>query len=191
MAPLLPVDVAGSRLHVGCVPGKAEAIAPLSVSEPSSVGTKQIAGHLPDITLAQLRDQRTIATQAQRLTETVDSQKMGMYTSTKLLKRGWSRKGGESAPLVPTPWPHDYVLGHGIDRNLSYKDLDIFQWQQGYFAILELIQNYPAKMLAMISHMKFIFQLRSTMARRVRNMAMVLYCLIFKTENTRGRIPSI
>jgi hypothetical protein len=51
------------------------------------------------------------------------------------------------------------VLGHGIDRNLSYEKLDIFKWQQGYCATLELIQNDTAKMLAMITHMKFIFQL--------------------------------
>jgi hypothetical protein len=129
IAPLLPADIAGLRLHAGSFPMRAEAIAPPAVAGPSSArGTKQLAGHLPDdITLSQLRDQPVIAAQVQSLTESVDSQRIGMYTSIKLLKRGWSRKGGESAPLVPTSWPHDYVLDHGIDRNLPYEDLDIFQ----------------------------------------------------------------
>jgi hypothetical protein len=81
--------------------------------------------------------------------------KQGMYMSSKILKRGWSRKGGECAPLVPTPWPHDYVLSHGTERKFSYEELDLFQWQQGYFAILELFQNDIPKLMAVISHMKF------------------------------------
>jgi hypothetical protein len=82
-----------------------------------------------------------------------------MAPSSKLLKRAWSRKWGDSVPTVPTPWPHDFVLGQGAEHSLSYEDLDIYQWQQGVCTIIENSQHNIPVLLSMISHMKYIFQL--------------------------------
>jgi hypothetical protein len=152
IAPLPQHDVSGSIPQAGLQLRGAEAIAPLSHPGVSDTlpwharphrGAEAIAPSLQQIpssrttqpgtqsdgvTLQDLRSLPGLAAQAHTLAGSVDVSKTGTLPPSKLLKRGWSHKGGDSVPTVPTPWPHDFVLGHGAQRSLSYEDLDIYQW---------------------------------------------------------------
>jgi hypothetical protein len=52
-------------------------------------------------------------------------------------KRGWARPGGDNAPKVCTPWPQDFVVGHGQRNRLLFDDLDVFQFFQGCISMIE------------------------------------------------------
>jgi hypothetical protein len=132
IAPSLSREAAASRTVSSNGGARAEAIAPPAALSGSGM-RREDSLTTDDVTLTELRRDPVISAQARQLTDSIEA-RQGMYMSSKMLKRGWSRKGGECAPLVPTPWPHDYVLGHGTERNLSYEELDLFQWQQGYCA---------------------------------------------------------
>jgi hypothetical protein len=56
-------------------------------------------------------------------------------------KRGWARPGGDNAPKVCTPWPQDFVVGHGRLKRLLYDDLDVYQFIQGCIAMVEQQQD--------------------------------------------------
>jgi hypothetical protein len=71
-------------------------------------------------------------------------------------KRGWARPGGDNAPKVCTPWPQDFVVGHGRRNRLLFDDLDVFQFVQGCISMIER-QSDVDTMRLMLS------QLRSTM----------------------------
>jgi hypothetical protein len=57
--------------------------------------------------------------------------------NTSATKRGWARPGGHNAPKVFTPWPQDFVVGHGRRNRLLYDDLDVYQFVQVCISIVE------------------------------------------------------
>jgi hypothetical protein len=77
-------------------------------------------------------------------------------TSATSSKRGWARPGGDNAPKVCTPWPQDFVVGHGRRNRLLYDDLDVYQFAQGCIAMIEQQQDVATMRL-------MLGQLRSTM----------------------------
>jgi hypothetical protein len=68
-------------------------------------------------------------------------------------KRGLVQLGGENAPIVQIPWPHDFVLGVGEKRRMYYSDLNWPQFLQGYTTIIEREKD-DSVARAMISHLK-------------------------------------
>jgi hypothetical protein len=71
-------------------------------------------------------------------------------------KRGWARPGGDNAPKVCTPWPQDFVVGHGRHNRLLFDDLDVFQFIQGCISMIERQPDVDTMRL-------MLGQLRSTM----------------------------
>jgi hypothetical protein len=71
-------------------------------------------------------------------------------------KRGWARPGGDNAPKVCTPWPQDFVVGHGWRNRLLFDDLDVFQFIQGCISMIERQPDVDTMRL-------MLSQLRSTM----------------------------
>jgi hypothetical protein len=97
-----------------------------------------------------------MSTQANQLVEKIEHSALGAYGLSKNLKRGFARAGGEDTPLVPTPWPHDFVIGYGDRQRLYYSDLDIFQWVQGFCTIITREPNVELKNL-MLEHFRELF----------------------------------
>jgi hypothetical protein len=108
------------------------------------------------LTLADMRKDDTLAAQASKMVEKLDLSGLGAYSYSKAMKRGWARAGGEDAPLVPTPWPQDHIIGHGFKQRLMYLDLDIYQWIQGILIIMEREPNVIIKNL-MLSYFVDLF----------------------------------
>jgi hypothetical protein len=80
----------------------------------------------------------------------------GNNMNTSTTKRGWARPGGDNAPKVCTPWPQDFVVGHGRRNWLLYDDMDVFQFVQGCISIVEQTTDMAVMRL-------MLAQLRSTM----------------------------
>jgi hypothetical protein len=95
-------------------------------------------------TLPGLRADQGAVQQAARL---VDSLNMGatgntnVISTTKTMRRGWTRQGGDFAPRFNIPWPQDFVLGTGRKNRVSYDELDMLQWVQGCISIIEREDN--------------------------------------------------
>jgi hypothetical protein len=88
-------------------------------------------------TISDLKADRVLVAHAQQMTEDISFTGAGTDFSThRPLKRGLYRSGGDIAPSRRVPWPQDFVADGGITK-LMYKDLDIFQWMEGYISILE------------------------------------------------------
>jgi hypothetical protein len=64
--------------------------------------------------------------------------------STKTMRRGWTRQGGDFTPWVNIPWPQDFVLGTGHKNCVFYDKLDVHQW-----SIIEREEN-PETQRAML-----------------------------------------
>jgi hypothetical protein len=71
--------------------------------------------------LENLRLDQSLSRQANNLVDTLDNSVQG---NDRYSKQGWARSGGELAPLVPTPWPQDHVIGQGRNYKLFYNDLN-------------------------------------------------------------------
>jgi hypothetical protein len=110
-------------------------------------------------TLQQFRQDPTLVQQANRQIDRLDDDTMGMSSkgnsvNTRAVKRGLARIGGDNAPIMNIPWPHDFVLGSGEKRRLHYGDLTWSQFIQGFATIMER-EPQEAVVRAMISHLKF------------------------------------
>jgi hypothetical protein len=103
--------------------------------------------------LNQMRSSDALVSQEEKLVNSMDVTQG--QSNSKVLKRGWTRHGGDNAPRVPTPWPQDFVLGHGAMRALSYEDLSVYQWVQGYLSIAQM-QGIET-LRAMVAHMQALF----------------------------------
>jgi hypothetical protein len=108
-------------------------------------------------TLQQFRNDKALVTQAHRHINQMDEDNLGknntVSATTRSQKRGLARLGGENAPIVQIPWPHDFVLGVGEKRRLYYSDLNWPQFLQGYTTIIER-ETDDSVARAMISHLK-------------------------------------
>jgi hypothetical protein len=83
------------------------------------------------------------ADQATRLVDSLDMGAAGntATSTTKSMRRGWTRQGGDYAPRVNVPWPQDFVLGTRRKNRVSYDELDMLQWAQGCISIIEHEEN--------------------------------------------------
>jgi hypothetical protein len=109
-------------------------------------------------TLQQLHGDPSLVSQAHRQLNQLEDENTGalncVHTTTRSAKRGLARLGGENAPIINIPWPHDYVLGEGEKRRLHYGDLNWAQFVQGYATIMEREPQHNV-VRSMISHLKF------------------------------------
>jgi hypothetical protein len=101
-----------------------------------------------------------VATAAQHMNSSVEvdlGRSLGtqLPSSARSQKRGLARLGGENAPIVQVPWPHDYVLGSGEKRRLYYTDLSWAQFIQGYTTIMER-EHLEYIVREMITHLKYL-----------------------------------
>jgi hypothetical protein len=77
--------------------------------------------------LAEWKADRVLVAQAQQLVDDVAFSRSGMDNyNIRNLKRGLFRSVGDIAPSRRVLWPQD----------LMYKDLNIFQWLEGYACII-------------------------------------------------------
>jgi hypothetical protein len=53
--------------------------------------------------------------------------------------------------------PHDYVFGTGEDIKIMYNELNIFQWVQGFAALIDNEQNLAIKG-TMLNHLELLMQ---------------------------------
>jgi hypothetical protein len=61
------------------------------------------------------------------------------------------------APTVKTPWPQDFVLGSGKKIKLFYEDLSIFEWINGYIAIVQAQTDSNTTRL-MMAHLRNLME---------------------------------
>jgi hypothetical protein len=106
--------------------------------------------------LSALRRDPTLMRQANSLVDGLDNTVSGMMLD-KFSKQGWARSGGDLAPRVPTPWPHDHVMGQGRNSKLYYDDLNIYEWSQGILAIIEAEEDINV-MRFMVPHYRAVYR---------------------------------
>jgi hypothetical protein len=86
--------------------------------------------------LQQFRNDSTLVSQAHRHINQLEEDNLGKNNSLlvehRSQKRGLARLGGDNAPIIQVPWPHNFVLGVGYKRRLYYTDLSWSQFLQGY-----------------------------------------------------------
>jgi hypothetical protein len=128
---------------------------PLAASKPSN------PAYSVHPTLQQFRaDASLVATATQQLNN-LEEADLGRSLGSQLpstarsQKRGLARLGGENAPIVQVPWPHDYVLGSGDKRRLYYTDLSWPQFIQGYTTIMER-EPLESIVREMVTHLKYL-----------------------------------
>jgi hypothetical protein len=102
-------------------------------------------------TLPELRSAQGAVQQAAKLGDCMDLGATGITNihSSKTMRQGWTRQGGDFAPRVNIPWPQDFVLGTGHKNRVSYDELDVLQWSQGCISITEKEEN-PETQQAML-----------------------------------------
>jgi hypothetical protein len=73
----------------------------------------EVQHHMP--TLPELCADQGAVQQAAKLVDSMDLGATGNtnINSTKIMRRGWTRQGGDFAPWVNEPWPQDFVIGMG------------------------------------------------------------------------------
>jgi hypothetical protein len=100
--------------------------------------------------LASLRADAGLVSQAEQLVANIGNPISGTC-AVNLTKRGLVRCGGDLRPSVGVPWPQDYVLGSGSKLKVYYEDLSIYEWINGYIAIVQL--QDPTTARHMLSHL--------------------------------------
>jgi hypothetical protein len=93
--------------------------------------------------------------QAPSMVEALDLRGTGSFSSVpvKATNRGWARPGGENAPRVQVPWPHDFIIGQGRKSRLLYDELDIMQFVLGCISITDRADD-PAVIRAMLEQLR-------------------------------------
>jgi hypothetical protein len=120
------------------------------------------AVHIPEVqrstsltpSLQGLRADKTLTAQAEKQVDDVQFSGAGI-DYVKSCRRGWFRSVGDIAPSRRVPWPQDFVLGRDLTSKLMYKDLNMFQWCEGYANIVEREPD------PVISHLMFDRLMRS------------------------------
>jgi hypothetical protein len=111
--------------------------------------------------LSELKADKVLVSQAQRLTDEVAFSGTGLDINTlnniKNFKRGLFRSGGDIAPSRRVPWPQDFVAGAAMTSKLMYKDLNLYQWLEGYACIVERETNANLSCL-MLSHFRALMR---------------------------------
>jgi hypothetical protein len=130
---------------------QAGAIAPPAVL--SGSGTRrEDSWTTDDVTLAELRRDPVISAQARQLTDSIEA-KQGMYMSSKMLRRGWSLAKAANALHWYPPLGYTITcLVRGRRGTCPTKSWTYFSGSKGIALYL-----YIPKLMAMISHMKFVF----------------------------------
>jgi hypothetical protein len=108
-------------------------------------------------TLQEFRNDSALVSQTHQHINQLDEENMGKnniaLNTVWSQRQGLARLGGENAPIVEVPWPHDFVLGVGEKRRLYYTDLNWPQFLQGYTTIIER-ETDDSVVSAMVSHLK-------------------------------------
>jgi hypothetical protein len=107
--------------------------------------------------VASLRGDPVLAAQADQLVEDLGAHTSGNGPSLSNVKRGLVRSGGDLAPLVKTPWPQDHIVGSGSKNKVYYEDLSIFEWSNGYMAIIQNETN-PKIARLMMAHFRTLME---------------------------------
>jgi hypothetical protein len=113
--------------------------------------------NMPGPTLNDLRRDEGLCAQARQLVDDLEGHCSGTTWVSNSLKSGWFRPGGCMTLSRQVAWPHDYVFGTGEDIKIMYNDLNIFQWVQGFAALIDNEQNLEIKG-AMLNHLELLMQ---------------------------------
>jgi hypothetical protein len=105
--------------------------------------------------LASLRADAGLVSQAEQLVTNIGNPISGTCAAN-LNKRGLVRCGGDLRPSVSVPWPQDYVLGSGSRLKVYYEDLSIYEWINGYIAIVHLQDPVTAR--HMLAHLRNLME---------------------------------
>jgi hypothetical protein len=136
--------VAGMPHHAqGVIPRCSAAGASTSYSSASEPDQHSGAVHNYMPTLPELHADQSAVQQAAKLVDCMDlgATSTTNIISSKTMRRGWTRQGGDFAPRVNIPWPQDFILGTGRNNRVTYDDLDVLQWSQGCISIIEKEEN--------------------------------------------------
>jgi hypothetical protein len=87
--------------------------------------------------VSSLRGDTVLVAQADQLVADLGTHTPGNGPSLSNVKRGLVRSGGDLAPLVKTPWPQNHIVGSGSKLKVYYEDLSIYEWCNGYMAIVQ------------------------------------------------------
>jgi hypothetical protein len=117
-----------------------------SVSEPAFIPS-----------VSSLRGDPVLAAQADQLVADLGTHTSGNSPSLNNVKRGLVRSGGDLAPIVKTLWPQDHIVGSGSKLKVYYKDLSIFEWSNGYMAIIQNETN-PKIPRLMMAHFRMLME---------------------------------
>jgi hypothetical protein len=136
----LRVEVAASRTFTR-PPADTQPVS-ASVSAPTFIPS--VSSHWGDPVLA---------AQADQLVTYLGTHMSGNSPSLSNVKRGLVRSGGDLAPSVKTPWPQDHIVGSGSKIKVYYEDLSIYEWCNGYMAIVQNELN-PKIARLMMTHFR-------------------------------------
>jgi hypothetical protein len=105
--------------------------------------------------LASLRADVGLVNQAEQLVSNIDNPVAGNFLQN-TSKRGSVHCGGDLTPSVKVPWPQDYVMVSGSKLKVYYEDLSVYEWVNGYIAIVQLQDPVTARY--MLSHLRNLME---------------------------------
>jgi hypothetical protein len=105
--------------------------------------------------LASLRADAGLVTQAENLVSNLGNPVAGNFSLTST-KRGSVRCRGDLKPSVQVPWPQDFVMGSGAKSKIYYEDLSVYEWVNGYIAIVQLQDQVTARY--MLAHLRNLME---------------------------------
>jgi hypothetical protein len=137
----LPTDDMAHFRAQGAIPRSVPSTKDMSQHPEQRAAQGAVQCQMPS--LPELRADQGAVQQAARLVDSMDMGAAGntAISTTKSMRRGWTRQGGDYAPRVNVPWPQDFVLGTGRKNRVSYDELDMLQWAQGCISIIEREEN--------------------------------------------------
>jgi hypothetical protein len=141
-APVMAMSVPAAAVSVSNIVSSGN---PANVSDPAQL--------IPS--LASLRADAGLVNQAEQLVSSIGESVTGNCFLNSS-KRGSVRCGGDLRPSVRVPWPQDYILGSGSRSKVYYEDLSIYEWVNGYIAIVQL--QDPVIAIHMLVHLRNLME---------------------------------
>jgi hypothetical protein len=132
---------------------RAEVMASRTTSRATAVSVSEPA-FLPSI--SNLRGDPVLAAQADQLVADLGTHTPGNGPSLNNVKRGLVRSRGDLS-IVKTPWPQDHIVGSGSKLKVYYEDLSLFEWCNGYMAIIQNEAN-PKIARLMMCHFRTLME---------------------------------
>jgi outer membrane murein-binding lipoprotein Lpp len=140
----LRAEVAASRT-IARAPADSQPIS-ASVSVPTHISS-----------ISSLRGDPVLAAQADQLVADLGTHTSGNSPSLSNVKWGLVRSVGDLEPLVKTPWPQDHIVGSGSKLKVYYENVSIYEWCNGYMAIIQNELN-PIIARLMMSHFRTLME---------------------------------